>query len=87
MKLEFSEQFKRQYPKLDTESQKAIDKAIRLFRQELKPRSLRIKKMEGNKGIFEMSANMDIRITFKYEKPDTVIIRNCGHHDDTLKNP
>jgi mRNA-degrading endonuclease RelE of RelBE toxin-antitoxin system len=81
------EVFDRKYAKLDAEAQKAIDKALRLFLREPKPKSLRIKKMEGFKGIFEMSATMGIRITFSYEKPDTVIIRNCGHHDETLKNP
>jgi len=30
---------------------------------------------------------MDIRITFHFEKPDTIVLRNCGHHDRTLSNP
>ncbi len=54
----------------------------------LKPASLRIKKMQGKKGVYEMSANMDIRITFNYEKePARIILRNCEHHDRTIKNP
>lgn len=51
--------------------------------------SLRIKKMKGhhNPEIWEISANMDIRITFHRIKPNTIVLRNCGHHDKTLKNP
>lgn len=46
-----------------------------------------MKKMEGWDYIFEAGANMDIRITFHFEKTDTIVLRNCGHHDRTLKNP
>lgn len=88
MNVRFTNQFKKNYKKLDLDSQKAIDKAIYQFLQEKeKPNALRIKKMSGYLNIFEMSANMNIRVTFEYEKPETVIIRNCGYHDKTLKNP
>ena len=49
-------------------------------------RSLRTKKMEEYEHIFEASANMDIRMTFHFEKPDTIVLRNCGHHDEALGN-
>ena len=42
---------------------------------------------DAHKYIFEASANMDIRITFHFDNSDTIILRNCGHHDRTLKNP
>ena len=47
--------------------------------------SLRKKKIQGAKGIFEASINMAIRVTFHYEKPDTIYLRNVGEHDITLK--
>jgi mRNA interferase RelE/StbE len=87
MKYRFTENFENKYAELDAESQKVIDDALLLFLQDPRARSLRTKKMHGYKGIFEMSASMDIRITFQYEKPDTVVVRNCGHHDKTLKKP
>lgn len=87
LKFVFTERFQENFTKLDEQSQKAIQKAIRLMSHDIKHPSLRAKKMEGTDYIFEASANMDIRITFHYEKPDRLILRNCGHHDRTLNNP
>jgi mRNA-degrading endonuclease YafQ of YafQ-DinJ toxin-antitoxin module len=81
MKYRFTENFDGRYAELDAESQQAIDDALGLFLENPRAKSLRTKKMQGYKGIFEMSANMDIRITYSYEKPDVVVLRNCGHHD------
>ena len=72
---------------LDPKSQKAVAKALRLLLNDPHHPSLRIRKMEGYFYVFEASANMDMRITFHYEKPDTIILRNCGHHDQTLSKP
>jgi mRNA-degrading endonuclease RelE of RelBE toxin-antitoxin system len=86
--MERTEKFKKEYKKLCMEDRTAIDKALIKFFNEPKPASLRIKKIQGKNGVYEMSANMDIRITFNYEKePAKIILRNCGHHDQTLKNP
>ncbi len=82
-----SKRFKKNFQKLDKNSQKAIEKAILQLGREPRHPSLRTKKMQGYEDIFEASANMDIRITFQHEKPNTIILRNCGHHDRTLKNP
>jgi mRNA interferase RelE/StbE len=87
LKFIFTERFQENFKKLDEPSQKAIQKAIRFMNQDMKHPSLRAKKMEGTDYIFEVSANMDIRITFHYEKPDRLILRNCGHHDRTLNHP
>lgn len=80
-------QFNSNYASLDAQSQKAIKKALRFLAHNPKHPSLRTKKMEGYEGIFEASASMDIRINFHFEKPDTIVLRNCGHHDRTLKKP
>ena len=40
-----------------------------------------------NLDLWELSANMDLRITFEFNKPNTLILSNCGRHDATLKNP
>ncbi len=88
IKITRTKRFKREYKKLNEEDRHAIDKTLVKFFQGSKSASLRIKKMQGKKGVYEMSANMDIRITFSYEKePVGIILRNCGHHDQTLKNP
>lgn len=88
IRMERTEKFKREYKKLTEEDRATIDKALVKFYSQPKPTSLRVKKMQGKNGIYEMSANMDIRITFHYEKePVKIILRNCGHHDQALKNP
>jgi mRNA interferase RelE/StbE len=81
--------FKRAYKKLDPQSQKIIKKALEQLINDFSNPSLRIKKMGGYKNpyVWEASANMDLRITFEIEKPDTLILRNCGHHNETLNNP
>jgi mRNA interferase RelE/StbE len=79
--------FDKSFKKLDHESQTIIRKAIALMYHDLKHPSLRFKKMQGTEYIFEISGNMDLRITFHFEKPETAVLRNCGHHDKTLKNP
>lgn len=85
--IDTSKQFKKVFKKLDPNSQKAIEKAIPMLAENPRHPSLRVKKMKGHKYIFEASANMDIRITFHFDNSDTIILRNCGHHDRTLKNP
>lgn len=85
--LRLTDNFKEKLVGLDSQSQKAIQKALRIMLQNPRHPSLRTKKMEGYDHIFEASANMDIRMTFHYEKPDTIVLRNCGHHDEALRNP
>lgn len=90
MQIVRTDQFKKSYRKLDTQSQKIIQKAITLLVQNMNHPSLRTKKMQGyyNPDVWEASGNMDLRITFEYQKSEnTLILRNCGHHDKTLRKP
>lgn len=86
MKFQRTERFKRTYKKLDSGQQNAIKRALCLMSDSTNHPSLRIKRVQGTKGIWEASATMNIRITFNWEG-DTIILRNCGEHDETLKNP
>lgn len=79
--------FDKSLRRLHPNEQKAVGKALRLLLDNPLHPSLRTRKMEGYEHVFEASANMDIRITFHYEKPDTIVLRNCGHHDAALGNP
>lgn len=85
MHLQRTSRFDTNYAKLDAQSQKAIKKALALMIQDLRHPSLRVKKMRGKEYIYEASANMDIRITFHFADAKTIVLRNCGHHDKTLK--
>ncbi|ARU61276.1 cytotoxin [Tumebacillus avium] len=88
MQIIMTARFEKSFMKLDAQSQAAVLEAIdRLFHQPDHP-SLRRKKVQGTHGkVWEISGNMDIRITFHLAKPNGIILRNCGHHDDALKKP
>lgn len=42
--------------------------------------SLRSKKIQGLVGLFECSVNMDIRILWRYEGGDIILLLDVGHH-------
>jgi mRNA-degrading endonuclease RelE of RelBE toxin-antitoxin system len=74
------------YQRLDSDQQKKIKRAINLMSDNIYHPSLRVKRIQGTKGIWEASATTGLRITFDWEG-DTITLRNCGQHDETLKNP
>lgn len=86
MKFQRSERFKRMYKKLDPEQQNAIKKALRLMSDNINRPSLRVKRIQGTRGIWEASATMGLRITFNWDG-DMIVLRNCGEHNRTLKKP
>lgn len=86
-KLKYTPRFKRAYKKLTEEQKQQIKDALKLFEENSKNPSLRVKPIKKtNNKIYEASAGV-LRITFEWEKPDGVILRNCGAHDPTIKNP
>ena len=46
--------------------------------------ALRMKRIQGTTGIYECSVNMDIRVTFEFVDPETILLRNIDHHDRAL---
>lgn len=89
MIIKRTNRFKKAYKKLDRQSQEIINRALILFSQDMSQPSLRVKKMKGyhRPDLWEMSPNMSLRVTFEFIKPHTFILRNCGHHDATLRKP
>ncbi len=80
MKLLASEPFQRDYKKLPRHIQKETDNALRLLANNPRHPSLRVKKMQGTKGIWEGSVTMSFRFTF-HMHGDTVVLRRIGTHD------
>ena len=79
--------FDESYRKLDPISQKKIRKAIRLMAEDLRHPSLQARKLTGREYIWYCRADRDLRITFQFDKTGDIVLRNCGHHDPTLKKP
>ena len=87
MKVKYSENFRQNVEKLPIEVKRQLKKKLVLMIENPRHPSLRTKKLRGRKdSVFEGSVNLDIRFTWEYIE-DGIILRNIGHHDETLNNP
>ena len=80
-----TEEFKRDYQSLTQNEKQAIRRALERLKDDLRYPSLRVKKMQGRDDVWEARASEDLRILFVIDKPETLILRTCGHHDSTLR--
>jgi mRNA-degrading endonuclease YafQ of YafQ-DinJ toxin-antitoxin module len=76
-----AERFKRHYKTLAPQEKKQVGKALELLANNPSHPSLRTKRIQGSDGLFESSANMDIRIIFYHEGDKIIILLDTGHHD------
>lgn len=81
-----TERFKRAYRNLEPAEQELVRKALRQLAADRTYPGLRVKRVQGTDGIWEMRAGRDIRITFEIGD-DVYTLRNVGHHDATLRKP
>ena len=85
MKVAFTKPFKRDYKGLSENIQELIDKQIILLLDNPKHPSLRLKKMEGHRSIYEARVTKGYRMTFQIVD-DTYLLRRVGTHS-ILKRP
>ena len=89
MKLQRSARFTKQFQRLSKDDPRLIrqvEKAIQyLLRFPPAHPSLRMKRIQGTPGIYECSVNLNIRVTFEFLDPETILLRNIDHHDRALK--
>jgi mRNA-degrading endonuclease RelE of RelBE toxin-antitoxin system len=85
MKIAFSKNFIGDYRKLPAEIQKTADKQLELLLSNPKHPSLRIKKMNDPRNIWEGRVTDSYRFTFQIEG-DIFVMRKIGTHD-VLTNP
>lgn len=86
MEVFLSEQFEEAYQKLSDTERRSVRKALNLLGQNLRYPSLRVKKMEGKKNVWEACPSRRLRMTFEVVE-GTIIMRNVGEHDRILKKP
>ena len=86
MEVLFTEQFEQAYEKLTGAEKRGVRKALTLLGDNLKHPSLRIKKMEGRKNIWEARPSKRLRMTFEMAG-EIIFMRNVGEHDKVLKRP
>jgi len=81
-----AEQFEQAYQKLTDDERRSVRKALSLLGENLRHPSLRVKKMEGRKNIWEVCPSKRLRMTFELLE-GIIIVRNVGEHDKVLKKP
>jgi mRNA interferase RelE/StbE len=82
----FTEQFEQAYDKLTKDEKQSVRKALALLGDNPRYPSLRVKKMEGTKNIWEARPSRRLRMTFEMAG-DSILMRNVGEHDKVLKRP
>ncbi len=86
MRIIRTEAFKKDFKELPKPAQEKFEKKIKLFMEDIKHPSLRVKKMEGYKNRWEATIDMFYRFSFEIHD-DFYILRRIGPHDKVLKNP
>ena len=86
MEIIFTEQFEQAYEKLTSIEKQGVRKALTQSGNNLKHPSLRVKKMEGRKDVWEARSSKRLRMTFEIAG-EIIVMRNVGEHDKVLKKP
>ncbi len=85
MRLQWTQNFKKDYQALSEEIKKRVKKQLRIIKQNPRHPSLHTKKMNDPREIWEARVTEFYRFTFQIEK-DIYILRRVGTHD-ILRNP
>ena len=80
-KLEPTKVFSKHLKKLNSNEQRAVAGKLALLAENPFHPSLRTKKVQRLKDIFECSVNMDIRILWTYRDDIIILLLDIGHHD------
>ncbi|MFB6181493.1 MAG: cytotoxin [Candidatus Magasanikbacteria bacterium] len=86
IEIKATESFYEDLEELTEELQKKTFSKLKLFQKNTNHPSLRVKKIKGTDYIWEMSINMQYRVTFQWKNETTIILRRVGTHD-ILQNP
>lgn len=86
MEIIFTEQFEQAYEKLTSIDKRSVRKALAQLGNNMKYPGLRVKKMEGRKGVWEARSSKRLRMTFEITG-EIIVMRNVGEHDKVLKKP
>ncbi len=86
MRIARTARFEKTWNELNKDEKELARKAITNLAKDMRYPALRVKKMQGIKGIWEARASRSLRITFQIVG-DLIILRNIGHHDETLGRP
>lgn len=77
----FTKRFQKHFKNLTEQEKKQLHNKLQLLSENPMHPSLRTKRIQGTKDLFECSVNMDIRIIWYYEGDKLIILVDVGHHD------
>jgi len=80
MIVHYTELFQEKVKQLPVEVKRALRSKLELMVENPRHPSLRVKKIQGQTGIFEASITMSVRMTWQYSE-DGILLRNIGEHD------
>jgi len=90
IKLSYSARYNRDFLHLERSIAESVKKKLALFQENPWHPSLRVKKIRGREGIWELSVTEQYRVTFEWAKAkgeeQIVILRRVGTHD-ILRTP
>ena len=79
--LEYSKAFKKSLKKLSAIEQRTTAEKLKILVENPLHPSLRTKKVQRLKDVYESSVNMDIRILWMHKGNRIILLLNIGHHD------
>lgn len=80
-RIVYTDSFLKQFKGLTEIEKKQVKNKLLLLSQNPNHPSLRTKRIQGQKELFECSVNMDIRIIWYYEGDEMIVLIDIGHHD------
>ena len=80
-KITYTHRFLKRFEDLTEQEKRQIRNKLNILAENPSHPSLRTKRIQGSKGLFECNVNMDIRIIWYYEGDKLIIIVDVGHHD------
>ena len=86
MRIARTARFKKAWKELNEGEKELTRKAITNLVKDMRYPALKVKKMQGIKGMWEARASRSLGMTFQIVG-DLIILRNIGRHDETLERP
>ncbi len=79
--ITFTKRFEKHFKNLNAQEKKQLQSKLKLLAEDPMHPSLRTKRIQGTRDLFECSVNMDVRVIWYYEGDRLIILLDVGHHD------
>ena len=79
--LTFTDRFQKHFSTLTDNEKSQLCRKLELLVENPQHPSLRAKRIQGTRDLFEFSENMSIRVIWFYENHQMIILLDVGHHD------